>query len=64
MNIERGTLNKIYSINYLPCIVDVSDIKQFFSYNIKSKEFRINNLKKLSGDIHAFCGNMRKNKIL
>ncbi len=64
MNIERGTFNKIYSINYLPCIVDMSDVKQFFSYNLKSKEFKAINVKKLSSDIHAFITSVRKNKLI
>lgn len=65
MNVEKNTLTKIYSINYYPSNVEFNEIKSFYQFDTENNCFnQINDVKKLSGDIHGFYMHYNYKKFL
>jgi hypothetical protein len=56
INEEKNNLCKIYSTNFHPNIVETSDIKEFFFFDIENCNFKKISceIKKFNADIHAF----------
>lgn len=56
MNLEKNYLTKIYSVNYYPNVIEFSDVKTFYQFELETQTFRTcsNDIKRLSGELHAF----------
>jgi len=40
MNEDKNILNKMYSVNSYPQVIDFSDIKKFFRFETEKKSFK------------------------
>jgi len=55
INEEKNNVCKSYSTSFYPSTIEFSEIKDFFFYDIENKHLRkfVNEVKKLSADVHA-----------